>query len=92
MISLPSELKAILKFPGYFYRESDDKLFSIKIGGDLRPLKHKKCPPMSWNDFQGFSGWELSKNGRKYNIPDSKIKTLLIQTDYMIPYTNQVRE
>ena len=51
MITLPSELKAIRGFPGYFFRESDKQLFSIKIGGVLKPLKHKTSPPLQWNQF-----------------------------------------
>lgn len=86
MITLPSELKAIRGFPGYFFRESDKQLFSIKIGGVLKPLKHKTSSPLQWNRFQGFSGWELSKGGIRRNISDDAIAKLLIQEDHQVPY------
>ena len=86
MITLPTDLKALRGLPGYFYRESDGSLFSIKIGGVLKPLKHRVCPPMHWNHLEGFSGWELSVNGRRRLISDSKIKSLIIQEDFQIPY------
>lgn len=86
MITLPSELKAIRGFPGYFFRESDKQLFSIKIGGVLKPLKHKNSPPLAWNRFQGFSGWELSKGGKRHNISDEAIVKRLIQEDHQVPY------
>lgn len=86
MITLPSELKAIRGFPGYFFRESDKQLFSIKISGVLKPLKHKTSPPLRWNRFQGFSGWGLSKGGNCHNISDEVIVKLLIQEDHQVPY------
>jgi hypothetical protein len=86
MITLPSELKAIRGFPGYFFRESDKRVFSIKIGGVLKPLKHKTSPPLAWNRFQGFSGWELSKDGIRRNFSDEAITKLLIQEDHQVPY------
>ena len=86
MITLPSELKAIRGFPGYFFRESDKQLFSIKIGGVLKPLKHKTSPPLQWNHFRGFSGWELSKDCIRRNISDDAIAKLLIQEDHQVPY------
>lgn len=86
MITLPSELKAIRGFPGYFFRESDKRLFSIKIGGVLKPLKHKTSPPLQWNYFRGFSGWELSKGGKRHNISNDAIIKLLIQEDHQVPY------
>ena len=86
MITLPSELKAIRGFPGYFYREADKQLFSIKIGGVLKPLKHKTSPPLQWNRFRGFSGWGLSKGGICRNISDDAIIKLLIQEDHQVPY------
>ena len=86
MITLPSELKAIRGFPGYFFREADKQLFSIKIGGVLKPLKHKTSPPFQWNHFRGFSGWELSKGGKRHNISDEVIVKRLIQEDHQVPY------
>ena len=86
MITLPSELKAIRGFPGYFFRESDKQVFSIKIGGVLKSLKHKTSPPLQWNHFRGFSGWELSKDGIRHNISDDAIAKLLIQEDHQVPY------
>lgn len=42
MITFPTEFKAIKGFPGYFWNEENCHLYSIKIGGILRPLTKYK--------------------------------------------------
>lgn len=38
MITLPNTLTAT-KYPGYFWDVNEQQLYSIKVGGVLRPLK-----------------------------------------------------
>lgn len=69
MITFPPEFTAI-KYPGYFWNTLDKRLYSIKIGGVLRPLY--LCKPNKFN--YGEAGYKISVDGKKKYIWE---KTLL---------------
>lgn len=61
MVTLPNEFVAT-KYPGYFWNIDDNKLYSVKITGQLKPMK------------SGFAGEMI--NGRwkpNYNVPVYKV-------------------
>jgi hypothetical protein len=60
MITFPKEFVAT-KYPGYYWNIEDEKLYSIKVTGMLRPLAFQK--PNFFN--HGFAGYKVSVNGQK---------------------------
>ena len=67
MVKLPDDFVAT-KYPGYFFNTADDKLYSLKIDGVLKPLKHYK--PNFFNHLYNFpageeGGYQVSVNGRR---------------------------
>jgi len=59
MVTLPPEFVAT-KYPGYFWNYSTMTLFSLKVSGELKELKHIK--PNYFNNWnQG--GYRVSVNG-----------------------------
>lgn len=72
MVSLPEEFVATW-LPGYFWNIDEQKLYSIKIGGILRPLK--LTLPNRWNN--GFKGYLVSHNGSKKYMKLSSLQTIV---------------
>ncbi len=50
-VSLPSDFIAT-KYPGYFFNTADEKLYSMKIDGVLKPLKFYR--PNPWNHISTY--------------------------------------
>lgn len=66
MVVLPREFVAI-KYPGYFWNTLNQKLYSIKVTGELKPLAYNKG---GWyNGHQVLPGYRVSKNGTRHTIP-----------------------
>lgn len=66
MVVLPPEFVAT-RYPGYFWNTSDKKLYSIKVTGELRPLKYSKG-----GTFYGHTvmpGYHISHNGMRRTLP-----------------------
>lgn len=84
MITLPPEYKAIRKFPGYFWNTNEQKLYSIKNGGILKPLKPA-------NHLSGYGPcdphYQVSINGNRRYIFLHKLDKLLVDP-YEIPSTS----
>ena len=63
-----------LKFPGYFYEEESERLFSLKVSGDLKPL---------YKNTYGHnqSSWHMIKSsGTYYQISfKGKRKTIFLK-------------
>jgi hypothetical protein len=59
MVTLPPEFVAT-KFPGYFWNYSTMKLYSLKVSGELTPLKHIK--PNYFNNWS-CGGYKVSVKG-----------------------------
>lgn len=84
MVTLPKEFVAT-KYPGYFWNIDDNILYSVKITGQLKPMK------------SGFAGDMIDGKWRpNYNIPVYKVsvagarKILLIKDLEKITVTNTV--
>lgn len=75
MITFPPEFTAT-RYPGYFWHTTEQKLYSIKIGGILRPLYRQKG-----NQFnQGNPGYKISVNGKKKYIWEKTLKKLKLES------------
>lgn len=59
MITFPKQFVAT-KYPGYYWNTEEEKLYSIKVTGMLRPLKFNT--PSRWN--HGLANYKVSVNGR----------------------------
>lgn len=80
MVTLPPEFIAT-KYPGYFWNDVENKLYSIKISGELKPLKH-----VDPNYFNGWScgGYRVSVRGRYKSLHDDYLDNLE-RSDSQIP-------
>ena len=60
MVTLPKEFVAI-KYPGYFWNLNDNRLYSLKVSGVLRPL----AGPIKPNRFNHLfePAYKISVNG-----------------------------
>lgn len=80
MVTLPPEYTAT-KYFGYFWNTKEQRLYSIKIGGVLRPLKFVN--PNKWNELPS-PAYRVSVKGRDRYLLISELKKLTIQ-DSIIP-------
>jgi hypothetical protein len=80
-VTLPSNFIAMY-YSGYFYNLDDCKLYSLKVKGVLKPLKHQK--PSIHNHME--PGYQVSVHGYRRYISDkmideaierSKVKTVI---------------
>ena len=83
MVTLPEEFVAT-KYPGYFWHIKEQKLYTMKISGVLRPLSgpHK---PNRYNHY--IEGYQVSVQGKKRTFTLETLETLkkLKLTDSIIP-------
>jgi hypothetical protein len=79
MITFPPEFTAI-KYPGYFWHTTEERLYTMKVTGVLRPLVMSK--PNHFN--HGIAGYKLSVKGKKRYMPEHVLKKLK-QKDSVIP-------
>ncbi len=80
MVTLPPEFTAT-RYPGYFWNIKTQKLFSLKVSGELRELKLIR--PNHWNGWKD-PGYRVSHEGvrkvmslpylQTLKLKDSKIK------------------
>lgn len=76
-VTLPPDLVAIKKYPGYFFHITEYTFYSIK-SGVLRPLPKYKANP--WNhQFTNKFGWSASYTA----ISHQGIKRILVVEDYI---------
>lgn len=61
MVVMPPNFMAT-KYPGYYWNVETKKLYSIKVGGVLRPLVSKK--PSRWNQLP-CETYTVSVDGRR---------------------------
>ncbi len=65
MVVLPEDF-VMTRYPGYFWNLKERKLYSIKVTGELRPIKFHKG-----GRFYGYvvePGYPVSVNGRKRKL------------------------
>lgn len=87
MNTLPSELIAVPKWHGYFWHPTEQIVYSLKVGGVLRPLtfhkayRGKVCIP---------AGFNFCKGNRRYRMAITILRDLKPQ-DYQVPYVHETR-
>lgn len=75
MVTFPTGFVAVAGFPGYFWNTEEEKLYSVKIYGALKPLKRSQL----WNGslpVPGVYGYKISRLGRKHFLTEERLKTL----------------
>lgn len=77
MIRFPKHFVKI-KYPGYFWDVKEEILYSIKIGGELKPLKLKKAyyGPGKTGIVDIPEGYSVSVNGQKKIVALSDLQKL----------------
>lgn len=79
------------KFPGYFFNTTDEKLYSMKIDGVLKPLKFHKPNQFNhmwrYNDTKG--GYYCSVRGQRRFYSIEKLKELK-DVPHVIPVKEKV--
>lgn len=93
MVTLPKRFVAV-KYPGYFWDMQAKMLYSIKITGVLKPLKHQKTLlTMSRSgrlepfvDGKHKGGYTISHKGQQRRLTDEYLYKLNY-TDSVIPET-----
>lgn len=82
-IEFPPYFRALKNLPGYFWHIEEKRLYSLKIGGVLRPLTLQKY---SWNGWkkEEWPHYRLSTKGRSFNIGVDRIEKI-IESPHTIP-------
>lgn len=65
------------KYSGYFWNIEEKKLYSIKVGGVLKPLTHRKAG--KYGGFKWESGYQVSVNGQRRKLTDKYLSTLAVR-------------
>ncbi len=67
MVTLPKEFVAT-RYPGYFWNVAEQKLYTLKVTGELKPMAFFKGG--TWYGVRHDPGYKLSVNGvrRKYTM------------------------
>lgn len=82
-IKFEDSLRAIAGYPGYFWCVASDKLYSIKVGGELRSIN--LTHPNTFNKLH-FSAYRVSVRGvRKFLSKDTILRRLLKEHTIRIP-------
>lgn len=89
-VTLPEYFKAVKGHPGYFFNESDQCVYSLKIGGTLKKLKEYTVSDyvaykLKYNVREGEKYYMFSKNGVGRIMMFSRIKKLVIDEVVKIP-------
>jgi hypothetical protein len=86
MNTIPSELIAVPGFHGYFWHPQEEVLYSLKITGQLRPLKKSKSYWYGYNHFP--EGFNVSRNGKSKRLELDQLRRLT-PSSYKVPYANR---
>lgn len=62
MVTLPKDFVAT-RYPGYFWNVVEQKLYTIKVTGELRPMAFQKGGNFGWLRVE--PGYKISVNGQK---------------------------
>ncbi len=84
MVTLPVQFLAT-KYPGYFFNVEDEKLYSLKIDGILKPLK--KHTPTYFNQLGRFTNagaFQCSVKGQRRWLSLEQLRKLK-DNDTLIP-------
>lgn len=77
MVTLPKNFVAT-RFPGYFWNTVELKLYSIKVTGQLRPLKFSRGG--TFHGRQIKPGYSVSVNGVRRLYPLDQLEKLTTHT------------
>lgn len=80
MITFPPEFTAI-KYPGYYWHTVEQKLYTMKVTGVLRPLK--MSPANHFN--HGIAGYKISHKGKHRYMPEHVLKKITKAKDSVVP-------
>jgi hypothetical protein len=86
--TIPGELIAVPKWHGYFWHPTEKIVYSLKVGGVLKPLKFH---PAYRNDRLGIcvpAGFQFSKRGKKFRMAITILRELK-PYDYKVPYAHE---
>ena len=78
MVTLPVDFVAT-KAPGYFWNVKEQKLYSIKVSGELKPLAFHKGGNFGWIRVE--PGYQISVKGRKRTFTLDYLKSLTATTE-----------
>ena len=81
MITFPPEF-VTTKYPGYFWNTKTQRLFSIKVTGELREMKFQKGN--HWNNYR--AGYRVSVKGQNRVLDLPYLKSLNSQ-EIPVAYT-----
>lgn len=81
MVTLPPEFTAT-KYLGYFWNTKDHQLYSLKVGGYLKPMVLTK--PNKWNQLTE-PVYRVSVDGRRRYLTLSSLTKLKEPKDSTIP-------
>lgn len=75
MITFPDGFVAT-RFPGYYWNTTDEKLYTMKVTGILRPMR--RCDPVP-HDEHGQTSYRVSVNGVRRRLTIAQIKRILVR-------------
>ena len=85
MIKFPKGLIAVPDFPGYFWNYDEQALYSIKVTGELKPMKLQRP---NYHNKWSAPGYQVSKKNVRRTLMVPYLKTLK-PYNYTIQYTEQ---
>jgi hypothetical protein len=80
MVRLPDEFVSTW-LPGYFWNIKEERLYSIKISGILKPIKRN--PPNRWQ-YRPDWYYQVSHKGRRRYMSEIALKSLPHDKDVII--------
>ena len=83
MITFPDGFVAT-RFPGYFWNTTDEKLYTMKVTGVLRPMRISTPPP----DQPDRASYRVSVNGVRRRLTTAQIKRILVRVTVTVPVAN----
>ena len=83
MITFPDGFVAT-RFPGYFWNTTDEKLYTMKVTGVLRPMRIS-YPPLYEDDHASY---RISVNGVRRRLTTAQIKRALPRGTGTVPVAN----
>lgn len=83
MITFPDGFVAT-RFPGYFWNTTDEKLYTMKVTGVLRPMRISTPPPGQ----PDHASYRVSVNGVRRRLTTAQIKRVLLRGTGTVPVAN----
>lgn len=84
MITFPDGF-VVTKYPGYFWNTKDEKLYTMKVTGVLRPMC--RCDPAPY-EVDGQPSYRVSVQGIRMRLTISQIKRTLQRGTSIVTVVN----